>query len=261
MPLELHHDAFIAITTILLIGTISSVWNESYLDTSNPLLTHLPHPLHKTHYFASKTNLLNVWFIKRAWGWTSLAFILLWGTSPRQQRTARRAIKWISETLVWMMFTSWFFGPAILERVIAASGGECIVSLPTGDILTVPVEYCFTKATLSPETHPGFFSSGLLLPDATWRGVPRLRRGHDVSGHVFILTMAVLFLVDQLRSSPRTSTWTWSHRAAVTFNVVLISIWLFSLYTTSIYFHSPIEKFSGYLLGLAGFAVTQVNIA
>ncbi|KAH7920784.1 hypothetical protein BV22DRAFT_1020589 [Leucogyrophana mollusca] len=260
MTFDLRHGAFIAVTSILLFGTIYSVINDSYLDTSNPLLTHLPHPLHKTHYFANKANVLNVWFIKRAWGWTSIAFLLSWATSPRQQRTAGRVLKWAVETAVWLVFTSWFFGPAILERLIAASGGECMISLPTGAIIAVPVEYCFTKSTVSPSSHPNFFSTALLLPDDPWHAVPRLRRGHDVSGHVFLLTMSILFLADQLRHSLRTAPWPRLHNWAVAFNATLIGIWLLASYTTSLYFHSPFEKFTGYLLGVAGFALTQIPL-
>ena len=31
----------------------------------------VPHHLHHTHYFASKRNVLNTLFVKRAWAWTS----------------------------------------------------------------------------------------------------------------------------------------------------------------------------------------------
>ena len=75
----------IALSTIVLFGTAYSVVYSTYLDTSNPLLTHLPHPLHKTHYFASKKNLLNVLFIKKLWGWTSAAFLALYFTSPKEE--------------------------------------------------------------------------------------------------------------------------------------------------------------------------------
>src|ERR1700722_16896824 len=149
---------FIILFLTLLIGTLYSVMFHTYLDTSNPLLANLPHPLHASHYFAAKSNPLNVYFIKKAWGWTSAAFLALWLTSPSSIRTGKRAFKWIAGTAAWMIFTMWFFGPAIIDRVIVASGGECIVNIPTGDHISVPAEFCYTKSTISPSTHPHLFT-------------------------------------------------------------------------------------------------------
>jgi hypothetical protein len=240
--------AFAAITTVLLIGTIYSVAYNTYLDTSNPYLSHLPHPLGNTDYFANKSNLLNVIFIKRAWGWTSAAFIFLYLTSPPDTQAIERIYKWLAETAVWLMFTSWFFGPAVLERVIALSGGECMLVLPTGGVISVPQEYCHTRSLLSPLTHPNLFSPPFLLPETNWHATPRMRRGHDISGHVFLLTMSILFLADQLNSSLKRGSppWPHIHKWAVAANVTLISIWLFASYTTGVYFHTVFEKFTGY---------------
>lgn len=278
MPLkvDVFQAAFTTLTLTIFLGTVYSVQNNTYLDTSNPLLTHLPHHLHKTHYFASKSNYLNVVFIKRAWAWTSSAFFFLWATSPPQQRTYRRLVKWALGTAAWLLFTSWFFGPPLFERLIAASGGECTVLLPSGAIFSVPNEFCFTKSTISPFTHPLLFASPFLLPEGQWTAVPRMRSGHDVSGHIFLLTMSVLFLADELKPLLRSpsSTWTPLHKYSVLYTSAMIAIWLFAIYTTSVYFHAPLEKFSGYrecryscptlsltiiiVLGIAGYALTQV---
>jgi hypothetical protein len=71
--------------------------------------------------------------------------------------------------------------------------------------------------------------------------IPRLRRGHDVSGHVFLLTLSVLFLADQLRQT-RSS----AHRFTLGAAGTLLSLWVFSLWVTSVYFHAPFEKISGF---------------
>lgn len=258
--------AALAITTsIVLFGTAYSVFNNSYLDTSNPLLTYLPHPLHSTHYFASKKNPLNIYFIKRIWGWTTAAFLFHFFTSPRAARTKERVFQYLAATGVWLIFTSWFFGPAVLERLVASTGGECVVNLPSGAVITVPNEYCYTKSTVSALTHPSLFPASLLLPEDGWHGRPRLRRGHDVSGHIFLLTMSTLFLVDQLRTSFVSSAradrrWPPMHKWAVLVNALFIAVAMFASYTTSVYFHTPIEKLTGYLLGVGGFAVTQLPI-
>ncbi|KII92974.1 hypothetical protein PLICRDRAFT_155920 [Plicaturopsis crispa FD-325 SS-3] len=255
--------ALATVTGVIAFGTVYSVVYDTYLDTSNPLLTHLPHPLQHSDYFASKSNLLNVVFIKRAWAWTSAAFLALWWTSAPHARTKRRVVQWAAETAVWLVFTSWFFGPAVLERLIAASGGECVLPLPSGEVLTLPNEYCFTKSHVSPSTHPSLFTAPLemLIPNGEWNGGrPRLRRGHDVSGHIFLLTMSILFLADQLSVSFRAQRWPSWHKYAVGFNAILIAVWLLATYTTSVYFHTPSEKITGYLFGLVGFAITQIPI-
>jgi hypothetical protein len=239
--------AALSILAITVFGTGYSLAYNTYLDTSNPLLTNLPHPLHKTHYFANKANLLNVYFIKRAWGWTSAAFLALFLTSPSRIRHRTRVWKWLVATGLWLAFTGWFFGPALLERVIVASGGQCVLEAPDGSAsIVVPNQYCYTHTTITPETHPSLFARTGLL-DTKWLSRPRLRRGHDVSGHLFLLTMSVLFLADQLRSSLSLpfASWSSNHRYAVLGNVTLIAIWLFASYTTSVYFHTAAEKLSG----------------
>ncbi|KAJ7497440.1 inositol phospholipid synthesis and fat-storage-inducing TM-domain-containing protein [Mycena latifolia] len=254
--------AFVALSSVVLLGTAYSVVYNTYLDTSNPLLTHLPHPLGKTHRWASKGNPLNVYFIKKAWAWTSAAFLLAWGTGPPSGRTAVRLGRWLAASAVWLVFTAWFFGPALFERIVLASGGECVLTLPDGTPLSLPAEYCHTRAPVSPDTHPALFAASQTaasvgLP-SEWRATPRLRRGHDVSGHIFLLTLSILLLAQQLGPSFRLTRWSTPHTIAVCANLALISIWLFASGTTSVYFHSPGEKITGYLLGLACFAVAQI---
>ena len=242
--------ALSTVGVVLLGGTIYSVLNSTYLDTSNPLLAHLPHPLQSSDYFANKSNPLNTIFIKKAWGWTSGAFALLYATSPARIRSSNRLLQYVAVTLAWLAFTGWFFGPPLIERVVVASGGQCVVAVPgSGEVINVPIEYCFTKSSLSPATHPTLFTS--LTTDFTtttpWSARPRLRRGHDVSGHIFLLTMSVLFLADQIALSLRSAAlWTAAHNLAVTANGVLIAIWVFATYTTAIYFHTPFEKLTGF---------------
>jgi hypothetical protein len=237
------------ISVVLLAGTLYSIVNSTYLDTSNPLIAHLPHPLQSTDYFANKANPLNTIFIKKAWGWTSGAFALLYATSPTRTRSWNRFLKYVVLTLVWLVFTGWFFGPPLFERVVVASGGQCVVVVPvSGEVVDVPFEYCHARSSLSPATHPSLFAS-LTTDFATvnpWSARPRLRRGHDVSGHIFLLTMSVLFLADQITHSLKSTLWTAAHNLAVTANVVLIAIWVLATYTTALYFHTPFEKLTGF---------------
>lgn len=238
-----------AIGLVLSVGTLYSVLNSTYLDTSDPLLAHLPHPLQTTHYFANKSNPLNTVFIKRAWGWTSGAFALLYATSPTHPRSQNRLLQYMVVTLAWLAFTVWFFGRPLLERVVVASGGQCLVVVPgSGEVIDVPFEYCHTRSLLSPATHPTLFSSlttGFTTANS-WSALPRLRKGHDVSGHVFLLTTSILFLVDQITHSFKFTLWTAAHNLAVTVNVLLIAIWMLATGTTALYFHTPFEKFTGF---------------
>ncbi|KAG6842144.1 hypothetical protein C0991_001637 [Blastosporella zonata] len=238
---------FSALGALAFFATAYSVVYNTYLDTSNPLLTHLPHPLSKSHYFANKANFLNAYFIKKAWGWTSAAFCLSWITSPPTIKTNERVVKWVVQTGMWLIFTAWFFGPALFERIIVASGGECILALPTGDTLTVPLELCFSRSQLSLTSHPELFvASSSFVPSVDWRAVPRLRRGHDISGHIFLLTMSIMFLTDQLRYSLRLAHRGALHTVAVVANALLIAIWFLATYTTCLYFHAPFEKATGF---------------
>lgn len=282
------------LTAILVFGTAYSVLYSTYFDTSNPLLTGLPHPLSEENYFANKSNPLNTIFIKRAWGWTSLAFaLILVSAVPQTALTASpssrvrkgtptrrdRLSKYLLCTAIWLLFTSWFFGPSLLERALVATGGECILAFPDGEAVRVPVELCYTKSTISSTTHPDVFllpklytignpaitsskdnleqsseqlvgtsDRRLTLPES-WASRPRLRSGHDISGHIFLLTMSILFLVDQIQPSFNKDVWVRAsslHRWAIAANMALVAIWLFASYTTAVYFHTPFEKFTGF---------------
>ncbi|KAI0829739.1 inositol phospholipid synthesis and fat-storage-inducing TM-domain-containing protein [Trametes gibbosa] len=253
--------ALASITFVVLFGTLYSVGYDTYLDTSNPLITAQPHHLHKTDYFASKKNPLNVYFTKKLWLWTTATFLFHFLTSPSAIRTKTRVSQYLVATGVWLSFTSWFFGPPVFDRLTASTGGECVLHLPSGAVVFVPPQYCYTKSTISTTTHPALFPTSLLLPDGEWTGVPRLRKGHDVSGHIFLLTLSTLFLVDQLRQSFTPSPnaqWSPLHRRSIAFGGVVTLLSVFAIYTTSVYFHTPLEKFTGYVLGLGAFALTQL---
>jgi hypothetical protein len=240
--------ALAVLTATVVLGTAYSVAYNTYLDTSDPALTYVPHPLTGIHYFANKSNPLNAFFIKKAWGWTTGLFFFAWVSSPPHTRTTRRVVQWLLATSVWISFTIWFFGPSLLDRLLVASGGTCMVNLPSGEYLTLPADDCFTRAFVSPASHPELFSE-LAVDLATlsdWKASPRLRRGHDVSGHIFLLTLSILFLADQLRPSLCLPTWTLIHKLAFIGNVLLIAIWMLASGTTAVYFHSPPEKVTGY---------------
>jgi hypothetical protein len=251
--------AFYALTASLTIGVVYSIIFNTYLDTSNPLVSSLPHPFRHQSYFASKSNIFNTWFVKRAWGWTSAAFFALFLTSPAIVRTRQRLVQYVLATAVWMAFTTWFFGPAIIDRIVSYSGGQCVVILPspattsTASYVNVPVEFCQKKIRLSHYSHPELFTAPFALPNNDWSAKPRFLRGHDVSGHVFLLTLSVLFLADQLKPSitvyanQRMAAYIPSvHRIAMYFAFTLSALWLWMVLMTGVYWHTPSEKISGF---------------
>ena len=237
---------------VLSLGTVYSVVFNTYLDTSDPLLAHLPHPSHEHSYFARKSNVFNQLFVKKAWGWTTAAFLVLYATSPVERRTWTRVWRWVVATGVWIVFTTWFFGPALLERVMAYSGGECVIAVAPGGgpptIMSVPLEYCHAKTTITTADHPHLFTSSLIPPPPEFRARPRLYKGHDVSGHIFLLTLGICFLTDQLTAAlhPKPRFIPRAHAYAINATLGLLAMWWWMAIMTSVYFHSPVEKLSGF---------------
>ena len=221
-------------------GTYYSLQNYTYLDTSNPLLSSQSHPLAATHALASKRSILNVVFLKWSWAWTTVVFLPLLLTSPVQR--TRRLLQWIFATGAWYILTLWFFGPSLLARLTIASGGECGLHIGRA-FIPIPHTYCIAGLPVARSTHPELFPAVLAEVEALANDplIPRLRRGHDISGHVFLLTLAVLFLADQLRQTRFSA-----HRYALGASGALLSLWIFSLWATSVYFHAPSEKISGF---------------
>ncbi|KAF8332643.1 Fat storage-inducing transmembrane protein [Cantharellus anzutake] len=292
---KVTNQALAALAVITTFGVIYSLIFDTALDTSNPLLAHIPQP-NRTSYFAQKSNIFNVLFVKNAWGWTSIAFLTLYATSPPEKAKLRRLGRWVVTTFVWAVFASWFFGPALFDRIITASGGQCLIRLPqavsTGTgiaadsrspYVAIPVEYCEAKLKLSPRTHPTLFtdprivdafaaSQGKSLSELDISFRPKLYYGHDVSGHLFLLTLSILFLVDQVgyslpppftsldASSAPASKPSALHVATVYGTLALISLWYWMAFTTCVYFHTVPEKVSGFVIGVAGFLFTTLVV-
>ncbi len=240
MSLDFRIPALIVTAVAVAHGTYYSLQKSTYLDTSDPFLTSQPHPLAATHTLASKRSLLNVVFLKWSWAWTTAAFIPLLLTSPVKR--TRRLLQWAFGTVAWFIFTSWFFGPSLFTRWTAAFGGECGLHIGKA-FVPIPQIYCLTSIPVARSTHPELFPVVFEGTDVQSNDplIPRLRRGHDVSGHVFLLTLCVLFLTDQLRQT-RTS----APLYAIGASGALLSLWIFSLWVTSVFFHAPLEKISGF---------------
>lgn len=144
------------------------------------------------NYFAGKGNLLNLYFVKIGWFWTTLAFALLQLTvtnySNQQSPSSRTSTKnnnnnlqallrYTLITLTWIFTTQWFFGPALIDRSFTSTGGRCVPRHGEVDSLVEGIELSTVATNLSCKAVGG-----------KWLG------GHDISGHFFMLVLSSAFL-------------------------------------------------------------------
>lgn len=193
--------------------------------------------------------------------------------------------------MVVVPFSSDYNAADGLGAASTGAAGGLIGGRETGVLLSVPIEYCHTRTTITPDLHSDLFVSpslqayGTGLKDSleegwkaairSWEGGrARLYRGHDVSGHIFILTLCILFLTDQIvgvlyPSHTSTTSGTLakndpSHNAipknhatqirkvrgaeayAFQGTLGLLALWWWMAIMTSVYFHTPQEKLSGF---------------
>ncbi|KAI0056967.1 hypothetical protein BV25DRAFT_1813107 [Artomyces pyxidatus] len=234
----------------VILATALSVQYATYLDTSNALTTQQPHPLQNTHYFASKSTLLNTIFLKRAWAWTSAVSFAHLFTSPVCTYRARRIAQYMLATCCWLLVAQGIGGPSLIEHVAIATGGQCVLHLPPPHLyIILPNFYCRERIRVSFLSHSHLLPAPLtIIPaqasDETWSSIPRIRNGHDISGHIFLLTLSIMVLFDHLTATARRK-WTLAHMVGVMASAALLLTWLVAVGTTSLYFHSPLEKISG----------------
>ena len=136
-------------------------------------------------YFAQKKNLFNVFFVKKGWFWTTLAYAMFLlmhpsiGPSRSLVLTPRRVqglVRYGITTFWWAVVTQWFFGPALIDRNFLWTGGQCdLVRSEEG------------RAGMS-DTREFFTAAACKLAGGKWKG------GHDISGHVFLLILGSAFL-------------------------------------------------------------------
>ena len=166
----------------LLLGSIYS--------SIDPASRHAPYdPIAQSHppefapsYFAKKSNLLNVFFVKVGWFWTTagfFAFVLLHRSFGPDAITitpkrAQAVLRYLGVTAWWMIMTQWFFGPAIIDRSFRLTGGACEYSAQR-------------EGQKDPKT--------IVTAIACKTGGGKWVGGHDISGHVFMLVLGNAFLL------------------------------------------------------------------
>jgi hypothetical protein len=227
-----------------------------------------PHPV---NYFASKHNLLNIYFVKIDWFWTTLAFTLLAFTthaaeqngkaSSSPRRWLQAALRYSIVTATWVGTTQWLFGPPLIDRSFTLTGGRC-------EALPAKIDNSGRPDVSAIATNIACKAVG-----GRWKG------GHDISGHVFMLVLSSAFLIlelyvsDALSPHPHVSPkaaaavahdtteeekrelggWESDTQAKIriwtryfVWTVVGLDFWMFLM--TAIWFHTWLEKLSGLLL-------------
>ncbi|KAI1074469.1 inositol phospholipid synthesis protein Scs3p [Whalleya microplaca] len=182
LPTPLETAVLLAYPTLLVFGTVFSVLSPQTRDAPYDSLRH-SHVQHAApSYFARKDNVFNTLFVKRGWGWITLAFALFALTHPAlgsAGRRARAALRWALVTGWWILVTQWCFGPAVIDRGFRFTGGKCEGA---------------EEAVLggAADTAEVFTAAACKATGGRWSG------GHDISGHVFLLVLGSFFLLQEV---------------------------------------------------------------
>lgn len=174
---------------VLVFGTVFSLISPETRTAHYDAATqsHSQDPNFAPSYFARKSNLFNVVFVKRGWGWATFAFFFFLLTHPSggaggldiTPRRLRAMLRWIAVTGWWFLVTQWCFGPPMIDRGFRWTGGKCDM-----------VEQEVIEG--SPGVGDVFTAVACKAAGGKWKG------GHDISGHVFLLVLGTCFLAQEI---------------------------------------------------------------
>lgn len=167
------------LTSILIIGQIMSLLSPSEsID----------------NYYTSRGNLINRYFVKLGWFWTiSVYFNILFNKVKRGFMNKRLIlISFLRVGIItagWFIFTQWFFGLPIMDRVFIFTGGSC-TNISENRVPTHLKSLIYQSVSNSKMFASEMISSASCrLIRGSWDG------GHDPSGHIFLLTISINLLV------------------------------------------------------------------
>ncbi|KAI5793497.1 inositol phospholipid synthesis and fat-storage-inducing TM-domain-containing protein [Pyronema domesticum] len=188
-----------------------------------------PSPSAAHSYFSQKRNLPNLLFVKYGWFWTTLVFFLHLSRLRHSSRS-KAVLRWGIATAWWILVTQWFLGPPLTDRAFLITGGRCEVvqELTKEELVTGGAKMIWTAAACK-------------MSGGKWRG------GHDLSGHVFLLTHASLFLWSEVLPVVKKSGWRGMGSKAVG---VLLGLWWWMGLMTGVYFHTWGEKVTGLIVAM-----------
>lgn len=183
LPTFLERIALGLFPALLIFGTIFSIVSPTTRSKAwdHVAQTHMHEPGTEPSYFARKSNVFNVYFVKIGWAWQTAAVLAFAALHPAVQAKAKAqaVVRWALVTGVWVLVTQWCFGPAIIDRGFRWTGGMCDLAefgLVTG---TAGSAEMFTAVACK--------ASG-----GKWKG------GHDISGHVFLLVLGSGMLMNEV---------------------------------------------------------------
>jgi hypothetical protein len=189
-PTSLEALLLVAYPATLILGSLYSLIDPA--TRASPYSASSQSHVHELapSYFAQKSNLFNVIFVKRGWFWVTVSYFLFLFTHPSTGPSRQPAltpkriqgiIRWAIVTVWWIFVTQWFFGPAIIDRGFTLTGGQCEL---VRDAEAGKVEMDDTRQFLT--------SLACKAVGGKWKG------GHDISGHVFILVLGSMFLLEEV---------------------------------------------------------------
>ena len=187
LPTALESMCLLVFPAILVFGSVYSVVNPETRAAPYDAVSqsHAQEPGMSPNYFARKSNLFNVLFVKRGWAWVTLGSALVVCTHPSYgplaltRRRAQAALRLALATGWWFVVTQWCFGPAIIDRGFRWTGGRCELAEREVRMGRESVGEMITAVACK--------ASG-----GQWQG------GHDISGHVFLLVLGSALLMQEL---------------------------------------------------------------
>ncbi|KAG0151187.1 hypothetical protein CROQUDRAFT_571619 [Cronartium quercuum f. sp. fusiforme G11] len=241
----------------------------------------------KLPYFAKKSNFLNQTFVKLGWAWTSLAIwahLILFATHHTSNKTERSGSEkagsatdqpnhvirsmtlYSTATALWIFLTQWFFGSSLIDRLLMLTGAECVPSMAHANEGPEKLQMDPTKLSNAycerrwGQRLPGLDTFTIATHRPYWRG------GMDISGHVFLLSFSILLILSTLAPSLRLltsspTTLPKSLKIGVYANLALVGIWWWMVLMTSLYFHGPVEKAAGLVVGVGSWWLSEFLVA
>lgn len=191
LPTPTERLVLAALPLILLFGTVFSAISPQTRGAAYDAVSqsHSQDPGAAPSYFARKSNIFNVVFVKRGWGWTTFAFYFFLLTHPSfggggggldvTPRRLRAVLRWVAVTGWWFLVTQWCFGAPLIDRGFRWTGGKCDVVQQEVDMGDADIGDVFTAVACK-------------AAGGRWSG------GHDISGHVFLLVLSTTFLLQEL---------------------------------------------------------------
>ncbi|ODV94371.1 hypothetical protein PACTADRAFT_76976 [Pachysolen tannophilus NRRL Y-2460] len=215
------------------------------------------------NFFTDKKNFINQIFVKKGWFWTILVYLIIcFEKFISNKNDLKPILKSIGRILIltlwWVFFTQWFFGLPIMDKVFLNTGGECS-NIPGYNILGkkgnidsnifMKIEQRLFAKNDKLNEEQDFYRTNVLGSKSCRYYGGQWSGGHDPSGHIFLLVLGSILLAFEylLLFSQKKTLQKMKHHLTIgkISTITLISLWLWMLLMTSVYFHSFVEKLFG----------------